>query len=174
MKHAMPVSLIPTFPRLRGKGQTIRCASFTLTVLRRYFLVCCFAAIPAVAAAADDIVVIVNQNISVNKLSREEVIDIFLGRNRHLTSGVTALPLDLPSTSLEREQFYSRLTGKSMSEINAYWARLIFSGRASPPSLVHSQEEAMQMVADNRSAMGYVARSKVAPSVKIIFELHPE
>lgn len=143
-------------------------------MLRRYFLVCCFVAIPAIATAADDIVVIVNQNIGVNKLSREEVIDIFLGRNRHLTSGVTALPLDLPSTSLERGQFYSRLTGKSMSEINAYWARLIFSGRASPPSLAHSQEEAMQMVADNRSAVGYVARSKVTPSVKIIFELNSE
>lgn len=143
-------------------------------MLRRYFLVCCFAAIPAVAAAADDIVVIVNQKTDVNKMSRDEVINIFLGRNRQLPSGVTALPLDLPGTSPEREQFYSRLTGKSMSEINAYWARLIFSGRASPPSLVHSQEEAMQMVADNRSAMGYVARNKVTPSVKIIFELHPE
>ena len=143
-------------------------------MLRRYFLVCCFAAIPAIAAAADNIVVIVNQNIGVNKMSRDDVIDIFLGRSRRLPSGVTALPLDLPSTSLEREQFYSRLTGKSMGEINAYWARLIFSGRASPPSLAMSQEEAMQMVADNRNAMGYVAKSKVTPSVKIIFELQPE
>lgn len=143
-------------------------------MLRRYFLVCCFAAIPAIAIAADNIVVIVNQNIGVNKMSRDDVIDIFLGRSRQLPSGVTALPLDLPSTSLEREQFYSQLTGKSMSEINAYWARLIFSGRASPPSLAHSQEEAMQMVADNRNAMGYVAKSKVTPSVRIIFELQPE
>jgi len=29
MKLAMPVSPIPTFPRLRGKGQTNRCANFT-------------------------------------------------------------------------------------------------------------------------------------------------
>ena len=143
-------------------------------MLRRYFLVCCFVAIPAIATAADDIVVIVNQKIGVDKLSREEVIDIFLGRNRQLPSDVTALPMDLPGTSLEREQFYSRLTGKSMSEINAYWARLIFSGLASPPALVRSQEEAMQMVVDNRSAVGYVARSKVIPSVKIIFELNSE
>ena len=143
-------------------------------MLRRYFLVCCFVAIPAIAAAADDIVVIVNQKIGVDKLSREEVIDIFLGRNRRLSSGVTALPLDLPGTSPEREQFYSRLTGRSLSEINAYWARLTFSGRASPPALVHNQEEAMQMIADNRNVVSYVARSKVVPSVKIVFELHSE
>lgn len=140
----------------------------------RFFLICCFVAIPAVATAADDIVVIVNQKIDVNKLGREGVIDIFLGRNRHLTSGVTALPMDLPSTSLERAQFYSRLTGKGMSEINAYWARLILSGRASPPTVVHNQEEAIQMVIDKSGAVGYVARSKVVPSVKIIFELHSE
>jgi len=31
MKLAMPVSPYPTFPRKREKGQTNRCASFTLT-----------------------------------------------------------------------------------------------------------------------------------------------
>lgn len=143
-------------------------------MLRRLFLVCCLIAISPAAFASDDIVVIVNQGIGVNKMSREEVINIFLGRSRQLPSGVTALPLDLPGTSPERGQFYLLLTGKSMNEINAYWARLIFSGRASPPSLVHSQEEAMQMVIDNRSAVGYVARNKVIPSAKIVFELHSE
>lgn len=116
--------------------------------------------------------VIVNQKIGVNKMTRDEVINIFLGRSRQLASGVTALPLDLPGTSTERAQFYQHLTGKSMNEINAYWARLIFSGRASPPAQVRSQEEAVQMVMDNRSAVGYVSRSKVSPAVTIVFELN--
>lgn len=140
-------------------------------MLLRYLLVCCLAAIPAVAAAADDIVVIVNQKVGVTRLGRDEAIGIFLGRNRRLPTGVTLLPLDLPNTSPEREQFYSRLTGKGVSEINAYWARLTFSGRATPPALVHSQEEAIQTVINNVGAVAYVARSKVTPSVKIVFEL---
>ncbi len=122
--------------------------------------------------AADDVVVIVNQKIGVNKMTRDEVINVFLGRNRQLASGVTALPLDLPSSSVERERFYLQLTGKSMNEINAYWARLIFSGRASPPTQVRNQEEAMQMVIDNRSAVAYVARSKVSSSATIVYELN--
>jgi ABC-type phosphate transport system substrate-binding protein len=121
---------------------------------------------------AADLVVIVNQKNAVNKLSRDEVIDIFLGRNRQLSSGITALPLDLPGSVAEREQFYSRLTGKSMNEINAYWARLIFSGRASPPTSMRSQEESMQMVIDNRNAVGYVERSKISPQVKVVFDLN--
>jgi len=136
-----------------------------------FFLIFCIAVISATGALADDIVVVVNQKNGVNKLSKDEVIDIFLGRNRQLSSGVTALPLDLPGVSPERETFYSRLTGKSMSEINAYWARLIFSGRASPPTQVRSQEETMQMVMDNRSAIGYLERSKVSSQVKVVYEL---
>lgn len=123
-------------------------------------------------ALAEDIVVVVNQKNSVSKLSRDEVIDIYMGRNRQLPSGVMALPLDLPSNAAEREQFYLRLTGKTMSQINAYWARLILTGRASPPTLMHSQAEAMQMVTDNRSAVGYANRSSASSQAKIVLELN--
>ncbi|MBI5919754.1 MAG: hypothetical protein HY849_10345 [Nitrosomonadales bacterium] len=123
------------------------------------------------SAAADDLVVVVNPKTGVNKLSREEVIDIFLGRNRQLPSGMTALPLDQPNSLPGKAQFYSQLTGKEMAEINAYWARLMFSGRASPPTQVRSQEEVVLMVIENRSAIGYVERSKAGPQVKIVFDL---
>jgi ABC-type phosphate transport system substrate-binding protein len=139
--------------------------------MKKYILTSLLFALSVTSVYAEDIVVVVNQKNSVSKLSRDEVVDIFLGRNRQLSSGISALPLDLPSSSAERESFYSRLTGKSMSEINAYWARLIFSGRASPPAQVRSQEESMQMVIDNRSAIGYVSRSKVNSQVKVVFEL---
>ena len=137
----------------------------------RYFAVFFFSVICATSGFAEDIVVVANQKNTVNKLSRDEVIDLYMGRNRLLSSGVTAVPLDLPATSAERENFYLRLTGKSMSQINAYWARLILTGRASPPTLMHSQAEAIQMVTDNRSAVGYVNKSNANSKVKVVFEL---
>lgn len=123
-----------------------------------------------VQAMADDIVVVVNPKVGVAKLTRQEVIDIYMGRNRQFPSGVTALPLDLSHGVAERDRFYKLLTGKNISEINAYWARLIFSGRATPPTQVRSQEEAMLMVIDNRSAIAYAERSRVSSQVKIVFE----
>lgn len=141
-------------------------------MVHRYFMVLCLSVICASSAFAEDVVVVVNQKNSVSKLSRDEVIDVFMGRNRLLSSGITATPLDLPSTAVEREIFYFRLTGKSMSQINAYWARLILTGRASPPTLMRSQDEVMQMVTDNRSAVGYVSRSKSSSQVKTVFELN--
>jgi ABC-type phosphate transport system substrate-binding protein len=141
-------------------------------MIHRYFLVLFLCAFCAMSALAEDIVVVVNQKNSVNSLSRDEVIDIFMGRNRQLSSGVTALPLDLPITAVERENFYLRLTGKSLSEINAYWSRLHFTGRATPPILVRNQEEALQKVMGDRNAVAYVSRSKINPQVKVVFELN--
>ena len=141
-------------------------------MIHRYFIVLCLSLNCATSVLAEDIVVVVNQQNGFSKLSRDEIIDIFMGRNRQLPSGIKALPLDLPSSEVEREVFYSRLTGKSMSQINAYWARLILTGRASPPTLVGSQEEAMRMVINNRSAVGYMNRSNANSNVKVVFELN--
>jgi ABC-type phosphate transport system substrate-binding protein len=123
------------------------------------------------SAIAEDIVVVMNLKSGVESLNRDDVIDIFMGRNRQLSTGETALPLDLPNSAIEREYFYSRLTNKSKSEINAYWARLIFTGRATPPTLLHSQDETIQMVIKNRNSVGYLGKSKLDPRLKVVFEL---
>ena len=47
---------------------------------------------------AQSIVVIVNPASGVDKLTRDEVIDIFLGRYRKLPSGRVALPIDVTET----------------------------------------------------------------------------
>lgn len=125
----------------------------------------------APAVVAEDLVVIVNPKSGVSQLTREEVVDVFMGRNRQLPSRLTALPLDLPSSTAEREQFYRQLTGRSLAEINAYWARLMFTGRATPPILVSGQDESLLMVMDNRSAVAYVSRSRVNAQVKVVYEV---
>ena len=140
-------------------------------MIHRYFIIFFLSVTGLTSAFAEDIVVVVNKNNSVDKLSRDEVINIFMGRNRQLSSGVAALPLDLPSTAVEREKFYERLTGYSQSQVNSYWARLIFTGRATPPSLMHSQEEELQKIQNNPNAVGYMSKSNVNSAVKVVFDL---
>jgi len=57
-----------------------------------------------IAAASEpaSIVVIVNPASGVDQLTRNEVIDIFLGRYRKLPSGRAALPIDVAEASSER------------------------------------------------------------------------
>ena len=125
------------------------------------------------ALASDVIVVIVNPQSGVDKLTKDEVIDIFLGRYRKLPSGKVALPIDVSEASPERARFYQLLVKKSQSEMSSYWARLVFSGQTSPPFQVSDTKTALELVQSSPNAIAYVARDSVTASVKVVFELEP-
>ena len=103
-------------------------------VLKLWFALLALAPLPEVRAQT--LVVIVNPAIGVQRLSRREVLDIFLGRYRTFPSGASALPIDLDINSSERKQFYVLLAHKDSSDMGSYWARLTFSGKISPPFAV--------------------------------------
>jgi ABC-type phosphate transport system substrate-binding protein len=129
-----------------------------------------------VAHASDPhsgIVVIVNPASGVDHLTRDEVIDIFLGRYRKLPSGEVALPIDVSEAGSERAQFYQSLVKKSPAEMSSYWARLVFSGQTSPPFQVPDVKTALQLVESNPNAIAYVSRALVSPKVKVVLEIAP-
>ena len=137
-----------------------------------FFFVTLFAAGGVRADDADRIVVIVNPASGVERLSREEVIDIFLGRFRKLPSGRAALPIDV-ETRDERARFYRLLVKKSPAEISSYWARLVFSGQTSPPFQVADSTTAVELVKSNPNAIAYVTRASVTSGVKVVLEIKP-
>jgi len=125
------------------------------------------------AAEPASLVVVVNPQSGVEKLTRDEIIDIFLGRYRKLPSGKMALPIDLSETNSERARFYQLLVKKSSSEMSSYWARLVFSGQTSPPFQVPDTRTALELVQSSPNAIAYIDRSAVNAGVKVVFELKP-
>jgi ABC-type phosphate transport system substrate-binding protein len=121
--------------------------------------------------AAPSIVVIVNPASGVDKLTRDEVIDIFLGRYRKLPSGRVALPIDVSEAGSERAQFYQLLVKKSLAEMSSYWARLVFSGQTSPPFQVPDAQTAIDLVQSNPNAIAYVDRATVTSKVRVVLEI---
>ena len=143
--------------------------------MKRLALLMIFATVAAGAADAAEkagLVVIVNPASGVDRLSREEVIDIFLGRYRKLPSGRAALPIDI-ETGNERTMFYQLLVKKSPAEISSYWARLVFSGQKSPPFQVADVSTAVELVQSNPNAIAYVDRASVNSRVKVVLEIKP-
>jgi ABC-type phosphate transport system substrate-binding protein len=124
-------------------------------------------------AKAEPLAVIVNPKSGVEHMTRSEVADVFMARARTLSSGVTALPLDLAGDSPTRQQFYQLLIGKNIAQINSYWARLIFTGRATPPRQLDDAESVVATVAENKGAIAYVEKSKVDSRVRIVLEISP-
>lgn len=122
------------------------------------------------SARAQDMVVIVNAHSHVHSLTRDQVIDIFMGRFRQLPSGATALPIDV-SDPVVRQAFYQRLVRKNLAEIGSYWARLVFSGEASPPFQAPDARTAVKLVATNPDAISYCYRSAVTGRVRVVLDL---
>ncbi|TCJ18043.1 hypothetical protein EZJ19_03825 [Parasulfuritortus cantonensis] len=127
--------------------------------------------LPAWARADADLVLVVNAKSGVDRLTQEEAVNIFMGRYRQLPSGIPAVPIDQPDTQPEKALFYRLLVNKDLAEINAYWARLLFSGRTSPPHQAKSAAEALDLLARQRGAIGYIERSQVDARVKIVLDL---
>lgn len=118
-----------------------------------------------------DLVLVAHSDAEVDKISREDAINIYMGRLRRFPSGPVAQPLDLLPASPEKALFYHRLVNKELADIDAYWARLVFSGRTSPPPALANQEAVLERVARDRNAIGYLDRTRVDGRVKIILEL---
>lgn len=116
---------------------------------------------------------IVNPTSGIEHLTRYQAIDIFLGRRLKLPSGASAMPIDLSNNRSERKQFYFLLVNKNVAEMNSYWARLVFSGQATPPFQVADAQEALELVATNPNAIAYVERAMADSRVKVVLELKP-
>lgn len=118
-----------------------------------------------------DLVVIVQADSEITQLEHSEVINIFMGRYKRLPNGLQAQPLDIEGESAERREFYHKLVDKTLPEINAYWARLMFSGRTMPPHGLKNQLEVVEKVASDPAAIGYVERKNLTPRVKEVYAL---
>jgi ABC-type phosphate transport system substrate-binding protein len=123
------------------------------------------------SAVSADVLVIVNAQNPVENLERKQVVDLFMGRVTAFASNQPAKTFDLPSGTPLREKFYKLLTGKSEAQIDAYWATLIFAGRMLPPKLLSDDDAMLKAVAENPSAIAYVAEQTLPPSVKVVMKL---
>ncbi|WP_426992883.1 hypothetical protein [Methylomonas sp. CM2] len=123
------------------------------------------------AAGQPRIAVIVHPDNGFADMSRKQIVDIYLGRLVSLPNNRIPLPLDQQGGSPLRERFYETLTEKPLAQINAYWARLMFSGRATPPRMLPDSASVLETVSQNRDAIGYVEDDKVSPSVRVLFYL---
>ncbi|MBI3149137.1 MAG: hypothetical protein HYZ17_11560 [Betaproteobacteria bacterium] len=121
------------------------------------------------AAGAGEVVVVANAASGVGRLSREQVVNIFLGRFRQFPSGLPAEPIDQPDGSPLKARFYRLLVDKDMAEINAYWARLVFSGRTLPPLKTENSGEVLHLLASRKGGIAYVDRASVDQRLTIVF-----
>lgn len=122
-------------------------------------------------AARADIVVVVHPESPLRQLSPQEVSDLYLGRVRSLQGSERLLILDQSRDSELRSRFFQQLNGMSLRSVNAYWARLQFSGVSQPPIPMPDSQAVVNTVRRNRLAIGYVEAPSLSGDVRPLLTL---
>ncbi|WP_434359024.1 hypothetical protein NF212_03965 [Parasalinivibrio latis] len=137
-------------------------------------LLLCVLRIDTATAADPSLVIITSAQSDIHKLSRLQVIDIYMGRYKTLESGEHVTPIDYAPDTFPplRSVFYKKLVNRTEKAIRLYWSRLVFSARAQPPETVSSQEEMLSYISANLNQLGYVDERMVSPSVKVVYRLN--
>ncbi|MDG6097606.1 hypothetical protein EXU34_09130 [Alteromonas sp. ZYF713] len=135
------------------------------------FLLPLFAFSDGVSASEAALAVVVAKTSKIGSISKRELVDVYMGRFDVLESGHKVQPIDYENGSELRSLFYRSLVNKSERQINAYWSRLIFSGRAKPPVQFASPEESLSFLLDNPSALSYIPINRVSEEMKIVLVL---
>ena len=130
------------------------------TMIRSFVLAAVLgAAVPAMA----EVVVVVNPSAPQASMTRDEVAQYFLGKSTALA------PVDQPESAPIRAEFYKKVADKDLSQAKALWSKLVFTGKATMPREVESSADVKKAVAANPNAIGYIDRSAVDGSVKVIY-----
>jgi ABC-type phosphate transport system substrate-binding protein len=134
-----------------------------LTPIKQLLNTGAFVALTSLGVAqAAEIAVIVSP---ASTLTKDQISDVFLGKN------TSNSPVDLPEASPVRAAFYSKATGKESAQVKAAWARLVFSGKAQPPKELPDAAAVKKAVAADPKAVGYIEKSAVDGTVKILTSL---
>jgi ABC-type phosphate transport system substrate-binding protein len=116
-----------------------------------------------------DVVAVVSAKSPITALSMSQVADIFFGKASRFPNGVQAFPVDQAEGSAVRDEFYSKVVGKTAAQVRAYWSKIIFTGRGQPPPSVSNSIEMKKRISENLAAIGYIERSLVDDSVRVVF-----
>lgn len=123
-------------------------------------------------SALAEVKVIVNSSVTDSSITAEQVMDIYLGKVSNLPSGRKVIPVDQPDGEVVRSEFYKKVVKKDAAQLNAYWARLIFTGKGQPPKMFTDNSEVLQKVSSNPDLVGYVSGNTNTSGVKVLLTIH--
>jgi len=114
-----------------------------------------------------DVAVVVHPSNSA-ALDADAIAQIYLGRSKSFPDGKPALPVGHAEGSPATAIFNQKVLNKSNSQIKAYWSKLVFTGKGTPPKELGSDAEIVELVSQNPNVIGYVSKASVSDKVKVL------
>ncbi|MES2016381.1 MAG: hypothetical protein V4484_07780 [Pseudomonadota bacterium] len=111
---------------------------------------------------AAEIVVIVNPKNQASRMFSEQAAQFFLGKSTLFT------PVEHSEGAAIRNEFNTKVLGKDSATVKSIWTKLVFTGKGTAPKEYGSSAEVKKAVAADPTAIGYIEKSAVDDTVKVI------
>ncbi|MBU2883260.1 phosphate ABC transporter substrate-binding protein [Psychrosphaera sp. B3R10] len=128
--------------------------------------IACFALLASTASFAEIAVIVHPSNNA--ELDSNAISRLFLGKLKSFPGGDQAVPINLSESSAQTKEFNKNVLKKSGSQLKAYWSKLVFTGKGTPPKALNSDAEVIGLVSSNPNIIGYIDAASVTGDVKVI------
>ncbi|WP_096085203.1 phosphate ABC transporter substrate-binding protein [Agaribacterium haliotis] len=118
-------------------------------------------------SASAEIAVIVSSASPISSADAKELERLYLGKSKKI-GGSNAVPVNQKAGSSAASHFNQTVLGKSDSQVKAYWSKLVFTGKGTPPKEMPDDAAVIAEVSASDSSVGYVDAGAVNDSVKVI------
>ena len=112
--------------------------------------------------ALAELVIVVNPQNPATRMFPSQAAQFFLG------GSVMFTPIEQVESSPLRAEFYKKVLEKEPAQVQAIWSKLTFTGKAKQPKEYKSSAEVKKAVAESVNAIGYIEKSAVDDTVKVI------
>lgn len=115
----------------------------------------------AVPARAE-LVIVVNPQNPATRMFPSQAAQFFLG------GSVMFTPIEQAENSPLRAEFYKKVLEKEPAQVQAIWSKIVFTGKGKQPKEFKSSKEVKKAVSESVNAIGYIDKSEVDDTVKVI------
>jgi ABC-type phosphate transport system substrate-binding protein len=115
-------------------------------------------------SAMAQVVVVVHPAMN-ETITKDDIARLYTGRSTVLQ------PIQLKESDSKRGVFDEKGIGRSSSQLKAYWSKLVFTGKGTPPPEVSSDAEVIQFISSNEYGIGYIDAASVNDKVKVLMTL---
>jgi ABC-type phosphate transport system substrate-binding protein len=114
------------------------------------------------APASAELVIVVNPQNPATRMFPSQAAQFFLG------GSVLFTPIEQAENAPIRAEFTKKVLEKEPAQVQAIWSKIVFTGKGKPPKEYKSSAEVKKAVSENVKAIGYIEKSAVDDTVKVI------
>lgn len=112
--------------------------------------------------ACAELVIIVNPQNPATRMFPSQAAQFFLG------GSVLFTPVEQAEGSPIRAEFYKKVLEKEPAQVQGIWSKIVFTGKGKAPKEYKSSAEVKKAVGASVNAIGYIEKSEVDDSVKVV------